>query len=45
MNGIINYAELYGVKSGETDFRGAIKRWKESGMKLKHLNINEFKKY
>ncbi len=34
----MNYAELYNVKPDETDFYGAIKRWKESGMKVKHLD-------
>ncbi len=34
----MNYTELYDVKPDETDFYGAIKRWKESGMKVNHLN-------
>ena len=34
----INYTELYGVKPDETDFSGAIQRWKESGMKVGHLD-------
>ena len=34
----MNYAELYGVKPNEINFSGAIKRWKDSGMKLKHLD-------
>ena len=34
----MNYAELYDVRSDETDFYGAVKRWKESGMKVKHLD-------
>ena len=34
----INYAELYDVKPDETDFYGAIQRWKDSGMEVKHLD-------
>jgi hypothetical protein len=34
----MNYNELYNVKPGETDFYGAIKRYKDSGMKVKHLD-------
>ena len=34
----INFAELYGVKPGETDFSGAIERLKEKNNPIKHLD-------
>lgn len=35
---MINYADLYGVKPGETDFSGAIERLKEKGNPIKHVD-------
>ena len=37
----IDYADLYGVKPGETDFSGAIKRSLKEG--IKHLDKNFIK--
>lgn len=35
---MINYADLYGVRPGETDFSGAIERLKEKGNPIKHVD-------
>lgn len=34
----IDYADLYGVRPGETDFSGAIERLKEKDYPIKHLD-------
>ena len=34
----IDYADLYGVRPGETDFSGAIERLKEKNNPIKHLD-------
>lgn len=36
----IDYASLYGVKPGEKDFSGAIKRTLNENVKVKHLGNN-----
>ena len=33
----MDFADLYDVRSGETNFLGAIKRLKEKGNPIKHL--------
>lgn len=39
----IDYGSLYGVRSGERDFSGAIQRSLNNG--IKHSNINFIKMY
>ncbi len=35
---MIDYADLYGVRPGETDFSGAIERIKRKGNPIKHVD-------
>lgn len=41
----IDYASLYGVKPGENDFSGAIKRALNENVKVKHLSSNFINAY
>ena len=39
----INYAELYGLLPGESDFSGVIERLKDKGFPILHLSENYLK--